>query len=392
MPPASSLLCPAGNAWTITSAGVVQLNGANAGFTAGVTGMACVSGVAYQVTPVGCWSWTASKWTQQATCPTIPSGSSSSSSSSGGSASGGSTTLIGFLTSLEGNHTAIGQHIGLWDGNPMAVTNSINTATGQYPAILGTTTGVVGSTENGVADSNAWLAAGGIVQVSWWPPDPLTGSWNDTGPMSAANFASLTTPGTAGYTAWQKLLAAQVAMLKQINGTVIYRPVLEMDGSDSWWKNQNTATFILLWQQMHQYFAANGVTNVLWEWCPNATTAGLNYYPGDSNVDVVGFDLYTSTPGQWLTQNTSVYASLNAHGKPMIVGEAGVENANNSTVAQFSGNNDTDYFQSIRQYAPNVVAIMFFTQNWAIAVQNGMAALMAEVSGVTRAGVPSGLH
>jgi hypothetical protein len=95
IPPATTLVCPAGSNWTIPG-GVVQLNGKNAGFSANVKNGACVGGnVFYQITAAGCWSWNGTGWSSQTSCPTIPppssSSSSSSGSSSGGSSSGGST-------------------------------------------------------------------------------------------------------------------------------------------------------------------------------------------------------------------------------------------------------------------------------------------------------------
>jgi mannan endo-1,4-beta-mannosidase len=239
--------------------------------------------------------------------------------------------------------------------------------------------------------SNAWLAQGGIVEVSWWPQDPITGSWHEITPMSAANFASLTQAGSAGYVAWHKLLDGQIAQLKQIKGPVIYRPLLEMNGNWMWWDNQNPATYVLLWQQMHDYFVANGVTNVLWFYCPNDGKGNyLGYYAGAQYVDIVGMDVYSNTPAHDMNVGSG-YAQLTSTGKPFIIGEAGVENGDNSTVAVQSGDNDR-YFQSVRSGTPLVVGIVFFCQHWAINLQQGASALMAEASVVNRSGVPVGLH
>ena len=104
------------------------------------------------------------------------SSSSSSSSSSGasgaGTVSGQTAALLNYVTGLtnDSRHILVGQHSGYWDSNPMAIVSAVFSQTGTYPAILGTTLGIAGTQEDGVALSNQWLAKGGIVESRGGPP------------------------------------------------------------------------------------------------------------------------------------------------------------------------------------------------------------------------------
>jgi Glycosyl hydrolase family 26 len=403
IPSATQIIDSAHNVWTVVG-GSVNEGGVAAGYTANVSLLLYYGGTIYQEnTACLWWSWSGSAWVSASNpAPSVtPACSTStasvpattpSSSSGASSATGSAATLLSYLNGLKGQtkHVLVGQHTSYWDANVLDVEQAAASQTGKTVAILGTTTGMVGSTENVVSVSNAWLAQGGIVEVSWWPVDPITGSYSESSPMSASNFASLTVPGSAGYVAWHKLLDTQVALLKQINGPVIYRPMLEMNGNWSWWQNQTPATYALLWQQMHDYYVSQGVTNVLYFFCPNDGKGNyLNYYAGAAYVDIVGMDVYSNTPAADMNADGG-YTQLTSTGKPFMIGEAGVENGDNSSVSQDSGNNDS-YLQSIAQGAPAVVGIMFFCQNWAISVQNGAAALMNEPTTLAMTDLPAGI-
>jgi Glycosyl hydrolase family 26 len=404
IPSATQIVDSAHNVWTVVG-GSVKESGVAAGFTANVSLVLYYGGTIYQEnTACLWWSWTGGAWvTTSNPAPSItPACSSStaaanvtspSSSSGASSATGSAATLLAYLNGLKAQtkHVLIGQHTSYWDANVLDVEQAAASQTGKPVSILGTTTGMVGSTEDGVGVSNTWLAQGGIVEVSWWPVDPITGSYSESSPMSASNFASLTVPGSAGYVAWHKLLDIQVALLKQINGPVIYRPMLEMNGNWSWWQDQDPATYVLLWQQMHDYYVAQGVTNVLYFFCPNWGEGGnyLAYYAGASYVDIVGVDEYANTPGTNITSD-GAYSQLTGTGKPFMIGEAGIGNGDNSSITPFMGSNDS-YLQSVQQNAPLVVGITFFCQNWAISEQNGAAALMNEPTTLAMSDLPAGI-
>ena len=292
--------------------------------------------------------------------------------------------MLSYIQGLQGQgrHVLSGQHSSYWDSNPLDVQQAATNQTGKTVAILGTTSGQEGSTENTVALTNQWLAQGGIPLVSWWPVDPFTGQTDNDRNI---NFVQLTQPGNPAYTAWYQLLDQQIAMLKQIHGPVLYRPLLEMNGNWSWWGDQPPAQMITVWQQMHDYFVSQGVTNVLWVYNVNSWTGNYTqYYPGDAYVDIVSWDAYPPTPGD------PTYPALVSLNKPLILAESGVESPNNNTVAPYSGDN-SQLLDTVKTNFPRVVGIVLFCQNWALAEQNGSAAFMNDPATIAMSDLPSGL-
>jgi hypothetical protein len=315
--------------------------------------------------------------------------SSSSSSSSGGtggtSASGSSTqsaqtaALLSYLQGLsaDSKHVLAGQHTSYWDSNPLDYVNALKSQTGTQPAVLGTTLsasdiprfGLNGSSENGVALSNQWLAAGGIVQLSLWPGNPQTMSGSQTD--FDINCADVLTPGNATYNNWQGYLAAAVAKIKQINGPVILRPFVETNGRWFWWGNNCSASQqVQIWQQMWNYFAAAGVNNVLWEYNVNGGVGNYTAsYPGSAYVDIVSFDSYPPTQA-----DAAWYKPLAALGKPIILAESGP--------SPYPVGIDTfdidNILQVVKANYPDIVGIVIWCQTQALSQQQGDEAFMTD--------------
>jgi mannan endo-1,4-beta-mannosidase len=397
---ASGLTC-GGIVWTVVN-GVVAKGGVPDASTSQVTSLVCVNNVAYQLSTVptfgGWYGWIGGKWVLQAGDPrlsssgssssaasvtsvasgssssssgstTTKSGSSSSSSSSGGtsqvaSASSSPTSspasLLAYLNGLSGQsrHILVGQHSNYWDSNPMDNVSPIPSANGKQVAILGTTNDWTGTDTGFVSNTNAWLAQGGIVLVSQAPTNPLNG----------AAFATVTQPGSAAYVAWHSFLDQQIAKFKQINGTVLWRPFIELNGSWSWWasnEGSQQSTFQLLWQQTHDYVVSQGVTNVLWLFNINDwdSSGGSAWYPGSAYVDVVSIDAYPPST----TAVDSVYNFLVSTGKPLIFAETG-GNSNNSNEAPGSFDNST-ILKTIEANFPKAVAVVYWCQNEGLAQQ-----------------------
>jgi beta-mannanase len=265
----------------------------------------------------------------------------------------------------------------------MGTVTPIPAATGSEVAIIGTTNDWDGtSSENFVSLTNAWLAQGGIVLVSQAPQNPLK--------VSGGTYADVRTPGTAAYIQWHKYLDTQIAKFKQINGAVIWRPFIELNKNWSWWvSNQNPADFKIIWQQMHDYFAANGVNNVVWLFNVNTsdTTAGVtSWYPGSTYVDIVSIDAYPPTT----SQDTPVYNALVATGKPIMYAETGVHSPDNASVAQHTYDSST-ILATIKANFPKVFAVVVWCQNYALPLQNGESAFMSDPAIITLSDVPAGL-
>jgi beta-mannanase len=265
----------------------------------------------------------------------------------------------------------------------MDIVTPIPTAAGSQVAILGTTNDWNGtSSENFVGLTNAWLAEGGIALVSQSPQDPLK--------KVSGSYADVHTPGTAAYIQWHSYLDTQIAKFKQINGAVIWRPFIELNGRWSWWPGQNPADFKIIWQQMHDYFAANGVTNVLWLFNVNtsaSSAAVTSWYPGDTYVDIVSLDAYPPTVGQ----DTPVYDALVATGKPVMYAEAGVHSPNNSHVSQQTYDSST-ILATIKANFPKIFAVVIWCQNYALPRQLGESTFMSDPAIITLSDVPAAIR
>jgi hypothetical protein len=94
------------------------------------------------------------------------------------------------------------------------------------------------------------------------------------------------------------------------------------------------AAYIAAWDHVRQLFAAAGVHNASWVWCPTAagfaTGRSQQYYPGDDEVDWVCADAYPSTtlpdsPQEQLAPLLAPFLQWAApRGKPVMIGEFGV--------------------------------------------------------------------
>ncbi len=120
----------------------------------------------------------------------------------------------------------------------------------------------------------------------------------------------------------------------------------------------NPADFIAAWDHLRARFVADGVTNVKWFWCPNDGGKTFRaYYPGDSQVDYVGADIYDRTPGNIIAFSShfqATYAAIEklGAGKPFIVGESAAQSADQVTYF----NNQHALFSA----DPRIVAWVYF--------------------------------
>jgi hypothetical protein len=283
------------------------------------------------------------------------------------------TALLAYLDGLPGStrHVLTGQHSSYWNSNPMDYVQAVTAQTGKTVAILGTSLGISGSTEDGVRLSNQWLAAGGVVLLSLWPIDPFTGKDDND---RSITFSKLTAPGNVAYKSWFAYLDTVAAKLKQIQGPVLFRPFVELNGNWSWWGKQPTAQFITLWQQMHDYLVnTKGLSNLLWVYNVNAGLGNYaEYYPGPAYVDVVSMDSYPPSAA-----DEPMYNALVALGKPIIYAEVGPTIPDNSKIVPFSADN-SQVLALVKKDFPNVVAVVFWCQNSAIPRQKGAVELLSD--------------
>lgn len=145
----------------------------------------------------------------------------------------------------------------------------------------------------------------------------------------------------------------------------------EMNGNWYTWGNMNgPETYVKMWRHVHDIFADEGATNVIWVWSPNNTDefgsseSIDNYYPGDNYVDWVAFSGFNWGTGSgysnWKSFNEiagSAYGALSKYNKPIMVAE---------TSSASTGGNKTEWFKNtlkeIKEY-PMIKAIIFFDED-----------------------------
>ena len=106
------------------------------------------------------------------------------------------------------------------------------------------------------------------------------------------------------YNRWlevRKQLADGLEALKKAGVTVIYRPFVEMTNPFHWDSNTKTqegfAAFKRIWRQLYNYMTKERrLDNLVWCFSPQAgggAKRGLNFWPGDEFVDIIGVTLYS---------------------------------------------------------------------------------------------------
>ncbi len=143
----------------------------------------------------------------------------------------------------------------------------------------------------------------------------------------------------------------------------------EMNG---WWYPwgmpwTRPSVFIAAWRHIHDIFAAEGVTNVIWSWDPShqyaqykakkVASSASEWYPGNRYVDWVGLDGYLN-PGQnfkeVFSRQLASIASV-ARSKPVYLAETGVA-PNPHEIRQMD-----DLFAGIKRY--HIDGLIWFDQN-----------------------------
>jgi Glycosyl hydrolase family 26 len=300
--------------------------------------------------------------------------------------SGNSTaSLLAFINGLprQSRHILLGQHSNYWDSNPMGIVTPIPAAAGgKQVAILGTSNywlngdGVTSSTTPWfVSATNAWLAKGGIVLVSQEPINPFA---------SGEAVTDIWTPGTNANNKWKSYLNTQVALFKQLNGPVLWRPFPEPN--ENHFGSQFTpAQFVLFWQYTHDYCVSQGLNNVLWVfnlnyWDPKRFAS--QWYPGSAYVDIVSLDSYPPD-----SNSNNIYNFYLTTGKPIIFAEVG---GNSNTSAERPGTFDNStILAAVKASFPQAVAIVYWCQNEGLAQQQGPSAVLNDPAVVTLSDLPT---
>jgi len=208
------------------------------------------------------------------------------------------------------------------------------------------------------------LGAGGRIPLVTWE------AWDNAVGAPLSNIIG----GT-----YDSMITARAQSARAFGRKFFLRWGHEMNGNWYPWDGANnganlaaTTTFISAYRHIHDLFVAAGATNVLWVFCPNvASVPGdswnqwQNYYPGDAYVDWMGFDGYNwgtvQTTSTWQTFPAitgSIYASLAAKGKPIMIPETASAEQGGDKTAWITG-----VLPVMKTMFPAVKALVWFQMN-----------------------------
>ncbi|MFB5269193.1 glycosyl hydrolase [Paenibacillus enshidis] len=235
-------------------------------------------------------------------------------------------TLMNYLTEVYGNHMISGQqeiYGGGNNGNYELEFDWIHNLTGKYPAIRGfdlMNYNPLYGWEDGTTDRMIdWVNnRGGIATASWHINVPRDFNayqlgefvdWkNATYKPTETNFntANAVVPGTKEYQYVMMTiedLAEQLQILQNNNVPVIFRPYHEAEGNGGlngegawfWWASAGAEVYKQLWDLLYTELTETyGLHNLIWTYNSYVYNTSPAWYPGDDQVDIVGYDKYNT--------------------------------------------------------------------------------------------------
>lgn len=160
-------------------------------------------------------------------------------------------------------------------------------------------------------------------------------------------------------------IAAQAARVRDAGGPVLLRWFWEMDGQKAAAQVGSPEAYQAAWRRIHDVFTRTGATNARWVWCPNAfnfdTGYAQHFYPGDDVVDWVCADGY-AFPGDPRRDRSfadafdTFYEWAEGRGKPVMIGEFGVESTMRVRQAQWLD----DVRRVVQERYPRIKALVYW--------------------------------
>ncbi|HIU48385.1 MAG TPA: hypothetical protein IAB04_03400, partial [Candidatus Avimonoglobus intestinipullorum] len=245
--------------------------------------------------------------------------------------------LLQLLYNLRGKGMLTGMYN--WHAVPTERTERLKGITGKYAGIWNTDFGY-GDRENNMKEirygvinaAKNQAAQGDIVSLMWHevkPSDPESAGWGSVqGYYTDDEYDQLITEGTDLHNQWLARIDEIAEYLKELRDAgipVLWRPYHEPNLACFWWGKNGGERFITLWRQMYdRYTNYHGLDNLIWVWGAGMGSAAnmYDYYPGNAYVDVLGVDIYQSSP--YYSQDYYDALVKIANGKPIGISECGV--------------------------------------------------------------------
>src|SRR5512140_490844 len=131
-----------------------------------------------------------------------------------------------------------------------------------------------------------------LVGVYSFYANPSGGRWNDPVQIDPI-FAAENNPVKTNFYKQMDRMAANLEWLKDRGIVVIYTPFVELDDRNKWHAKDGPKNGIRLYRLVHDCFAAQGLTNIIWAFHTTLGARALQgYYPGDAYVDIIGKSAY----------------------------------------------------------------------------------------------------
>ncbi|HCO95129.1 MAG TPA: hypothetical protein DIU00_14450 [Phycisphaerales bacterium] len=234
---------------------------------------------------------------------------------------------------------------------------------------------------------------GGLVTLCLHALNPQTGnsSWmrkhGDT-----INLADILTPGRTGYDVWMRqlnLIAQGLQELEDEGVVVLFRPFHEMNRNWFWWGSSNSpAEFINLWRHMFDFMTyRKKLDNLLWVYSPGASAGHLlDFYPGDTYVDIVGLDSYKRTPAEIRDHG---YNTLIALGKPFGLTEFGPDKLSNWDENPRKDYDYETFIHGVVQHLPSCTHFCIWHQYYGLHFQKNAKQCLAHPWVVNRRDLPA---
>ena len=209
-------------------------------------------------------------------------------------------SVSSYLQSLPNrpNHKVLsGQFIGYVGQEDTNLFTRLYDMTEQYPALMSTDYAEFNSSVD-VLSTNMYLINqwynGGLVEVSAHFNNPTNNQWND----ARVDWTDLLRSGTTTNTNFNHQLDRIIVGLKELQKAgvvVLFRPLMEPNGTWFWWGGRDREEFVGLWDYVFKYVTRD-IHNLLWVYSVSAGYGQAKYYfPGIEQVDVVGLDVYSSS-------------------------------------------------------------------------------------------------
>ena len=240
-------------------------------------------------------------------------------------------SLMDYLASVYGNNIISGQQeIYMYGPHDFETEfEYLKNLTGHYPAIRGfdflNCANILYGSEDGTVDRMIDWAKNknGIVTASWHITVPkkmagykvgdkvsyenATYSVKDENGNPATDFvtSNVLKEGTVEreyYLKALEALAGQIKKLQDAGVPIILRPLHEAEGGGGetgswfWWGKDGSVVYKDIWKLTYKTLTEEyGLHNIIWEWNSYNFDTSEDWYPGDSYVDIIGYDKYNCT-------------------------------------------------------------------------------------------------